>query len=581
MLSLKGIIDLLNDKNRKCTDTIRRWRGVYFGMSLHIDGACPAYKSLSDGCWVYPTNYFGETYQWMFDNVLYSRHPRESEEQRTWRLSQHRPFTQEPFLKVIQMLSGAIFQDSGYSIDIKNPDDNAYIWGNNFDGKNLVGFLAEKFQDICVDPNGVFVVIPKKKPKDLAIDEKIQPKVVFIPSRYIEYRTEDEIVFAYDGLMWCANCYGLFRFRKNEESDEWVNIDGVYGSYYTHRLQRIPNHIAGGIWNSQGFYESWLHAGKSWADEFISSKSAEQLVNKEASHPTIVEPSEDCPVCEGLGQSSYCKSCDKHTDVCECETPEHRLTRCTTCGGKGTVSHNPGDRWAIPLKDIKEGGKFVEYITPEISVNEFHAKNNAAIFESLLRALFLNYIDKAQSALAKDRDMEARYQFVLSIANDFFDRLIPALLNDMLGMRNVSVVDGKLIPYVPEYIITKPTHFQIHTSYELLMEYEKATQAKVPAFMLAKQLNNYSDKQFGGDEVLKKKTWFITQKDPYALKDENAMETLLANNIITQQDWQFTLKLPILMDELVREKSQDWFIKADYDEISRWIDRKFAEKIGG
>lgn len=563
-----------------------RWRNVYFDMSLHVDGACPAYRSLSSSTvmgtstkgLIYPTNYFGTDYQWIFENRLYSKHPRESQDQRNWRLSQHRPFTQQPFLQVIQVLMGAIFQDSNYSIDIQNKDDSDYIWGNNFEGKNLVGYISEKFQHICVDPNGVFVVIPKE-PYYKTTTDRIEPKVVWIPSRFIEHRTDDEIIFAYDSYMWCVNMYGIFRFheKKNDKGvDEWVSVDGVNRGYYGHMLMRAPNHVGGGIWNTQGFYESWLHSAKAWADEFVSNKSAEQLVNKEASHPYIIEPAEDCPSCDA-GQQISCKKCNRPQDNCECEEGDFKVHRCTTCGGTAKISRNPGDHLSVDMDDLKEAGTndLIRFVSPDIKINEFHAKNNASLFQEMFRALYLNYIDKAQSAVAKDRDMEARYQFILSISNDLFDRLLTGLINDILSMRNVQALDGELVPYSGEYEIVKPTEFKIKSSYDLLLEYDLAFKAKLPDFVLAKQLRDFNDKQFGGDDVLKRKTLFITQRDPLSVKDDEAKQIALSNGAISREDWFYSIQLPTVLDTVIRTYSKEWFIRAEYDEINAAVDAVF------
>lgn len=572
MLTYKGILDFLNDPHRECCERIIRWRNVYYDMSLHVDGACPAYKDLSGGGWIYPTNYFGERYQWIFENRLYSKHPREHKDQRNWRLGQHRPFTQQPFLQVIQVLMGAIFQDSGYSIDIQNKDDADYIWGNNFEGKNLVGYISEKFQNICVDPNGVFVVIPKE-PYYKTTTDKVEPKIVWIPSRFIEHRTDDEIIFNYDSFMWCMNAYGIFRFRKQKNSDgaeQYVSVDGANRGYYGHMLLRSPNHVGGGIWNTQGFYESWLHSAKAWADEFVSNKSAEQLVNKEASHPYIVEPTEECPACDGIGQQTSCRKCTRDTDACECgDLADPFLHKCSSCGGTTTKSRNPGDHLSVPMEDLKTAGAsdLIKFISPDIGINKFHAENNTAIFQELYRSLYLNYIDKAQSALAKDRDMEARYQFIQTISNDLFDRLITGLINDILSMRNVRVEQGELRPYAGDFEIVKPTQFQIKTSYDLLFEYSEAYKSKLPDFVLAKQLRSFADKQFGGDEVLKQKVRFITQRDPLALKDADTKQIELTNGAITREAWFTSVQLPVLLDQVIRTYSQEWFLRASYEEI--------------
>lgn len=567
MLSLKGILELIKDIDNqgsgwKLDRNILRWRGVYYDMSLHVDGACPRY-SLGSKTYA-PTNFFGEAYQRIFDERLFAVHPRESPEMRQWRLSQYKPFTQQPFLQIIQVLLGAIFQDSGYSINVRNSADNDYIWGNNFEGKNLVGYIASRFQNIVVDPNGLFVVIPRE-PGFKTTTDRVEPEILWIPSRFVLWRTEDEILFLLDDIYWCVNSFGYFRFRK-DETEGIVNIDGSR-SYYGHYLLRRPHHVAGGIWNTQGFYESWLHSGKAWADEFVSSKSAEQLVNKDASHPYTIEASVQCPECEGLAEYQACTICHTNSKIgCGCEDKgyERRQCGCKT----GIVSRNPGDRLIATIEDISKGD-LIKIVNPDTGINTFHAKNNADMFNALYRALYMNYIEQAQSGVAKDKDMEAKHLFILGISNDLFDRLIPGLLNDILALRNIRVEDGVNRPYTPEYEIVKPTKFQIQTSLDLLEEYQAAKTAGVPNYVLAKQTEDYVDKQFGGDDILKKKTWFINQRDPMALLSVSDKSTLVEKGIFTVQDWQLSEKLPVMVDALIRLKSTEWFAQASYDEIDK------------
>lgn len=587
MLSVQGYIDLLNDNSYKFA-LKAKWEDIYYGMSLHIDGACPYYKLLRDGYstiypgsyeLIYPERFYGLRYQWIFDNVLFSRHPREAEETRQWRLSQYRPFQQAPFLQCIQMITGALFQDSGFGISIENKDDNDYIWGKNFDGMTLVGFLNHHANNIFTDPNGVFITIPKE-PYYATTTTYIEPEIWFIRSTEILHLTKDEIVFTYGDYHWAVNGYGYLRFKKNEATGKFENVDTDYGYYYAHMMLKTPAIVAGGIWNQKGYYESWLQAGKPLADEFVSSKSAEQLVNKEASHPFIVEASEECPNCNGLGQIQWCGIHKSNTDGGECGhdcSNAWQKINCNTCGGSGTVSHNPGQRILAPQDQMDKS--LVQIINPNIDINKFHAENNANIYNSIKAALHLNYIEVAQSGVAKDYDMQTRYQFVLSISNDWFDRVIPNMIKSVLMLRNVQTVDGKTTPYVNEeadYVITKPTQFKIKTAQELLDEYKTAKESSLPDYQLAAKLEDYADKQFGGDDILMKKTCVINKLDKLAMKNAADLQICVMNNAASVRDWQFSISLPYILDEMIEEKGQDWFLDAPYKNIKEDVNIRFA-----
>lgn len=579
MLSLQGILDLLNDKSYKEPLHIYNWRRIYYGMSLHIDGICPAYHNLryENGQYVTdttlgrvtPLGYGGAEYQYLFDNYLFNKHPREAEVTRQWRLSQYKPFTRDPFHKAIQVITGAIFQDSSYTLEIKDKEDNDYIWGNNFEEKSLVQFFISKFQDICSDPNGVFVIIPDKPAKETT--GKPEPKIYFINSKFIKHHTQDEIIFCMGEIVWAVNSFGYFRFKKNEDNQkEYVNIDGTNG-YYAHLLGYKPVIIAGGIWNAQGFYDSWLTAAKPIADEFVSSMSGEQMVMKDASHPFITVAATDCPDCQGAGTINKKCGCG---DSCETCNGMPVLVSCKTCGGTGDMSHNPSQWQVVPADQM--GNDLIKITNPDTAINKLHIERTDAIGKSILRALHLDYIDQAQSGVAKDKDMETRYQFLSNVSNDLFDRLLTRTIECIISLRHVRVVNGAIVPDTVDYLIVKPNQFQIKTAFELLQEYTEAEKS-LPDFMLYQYLEALADKQFGGDEVLKKKTRAINYLDKLALKNDAGIQIIASNNFVRDRDIQFHYELPQILDNIIETKGSEWFVSADMKIIKAEVQTMFAQ----
>ena len=584
MLSVDAVIDLLNDQGKgyKCPPFINKWRGVYYGMSLHTTGACPAFRILNPGAkygtdgaggkgrtpqagWTYPVGFYGWEYQQLFEIYLLNRHPREADETFQWRLSQYRPYTRTPFQMCMDVVAGAIFQDSNFNVTLEDVNDAAYINGNNFNDMDLISYIKSNFQWICEDPNGRFVTIPKE-PYYATTTDKIEPRVYFIPSKNIISITDDEMIFNIHDIAWVANNIGYFRFKKDPNTGQYIHMDAANGGYYAHMMGRYPSVIAGGKWNTQGWFDSWLNAAKAVADDFVSSKSAEQLVNKEASHPFIVEASTDCPDCNaGLIQVA-CQVTP--------ETPQgQQLIRCPRCGGSHTISHNPADRMIVPPDQMKE--KLVQIINPDVEINKFHKENCQDLYDSMMEALHMNYIEQAQSGVAKDKDMETRYQFIINISNDLFDRIITRIIIDILSLRNVAVQGNNVVPAPTGFYITKPTQFQIKTASQLLDEYTVATKSQLPDYVRAKHVEDYVDKQFGGDEVLKKKTFLINRMDFLAVATEGDKQSRVLGGACANRDWQFSVVLPGLLDTVIREKGSEWFVAAKYDDVKALVDAAF------
>ena len=191
----------------------------------------------------------------------------------------------------------------------------------------------------------------------------------------------------------------------------------------------------------------------------------------------------------------------------------------------------------------------------------------------------MSYIDQAQSGEAKDRDMETRYQFYSTLADDIFGRLIEGVLRSILGIRNVITEQGVSYPDFSGYSITIPTQFSIKTASTLLEEYRAAKESGVPSFVVAKHIEDYVDKQYGNDEILKKKTLFINEYDIIALMPDESKQIALLAGVITQRDWQYSIRLPLVLDKLIRLRGEEWFIEAGMEDIDISAREIFNEMV--
>lgn len=589
MLTLPDLTKLVNDENRKIHDDVLKSRDVYYGMSLHIDGACPMWTSLRDNRlgWIQGNfietrpilGWFGVEYHKIFDVVLFNRYPNEKEVTRQWRFSQYKPFQKAFFGKAISMVTGAIFQDSGYSVTVEDREDNEYIWGKNFRsgeyGKtNLINYFAGQFKAIASDPNGYFCIVPKE-PAAQTTTQRIEPGVWFINSKDIIFRSEHEVVFKREEYIWAVNEFGYFRWVKNEASKKWELVEPE--GYYPHMLGYIPAIIAGGVWSSQGFYDSWLNDGKAIADDYVIIKSDEAMCAKQASHPFIIEASEDCPECEN-GKIQWCNTCNHSGDSCNCsDSAELFLRSCDGCHGTGYISHNPGDRLIAPKEDMERA--LIQVVNVPVDANEMHAKRAERAELNLQKSLHLNYIDEAQSGTAKDKDMETRYQFILAISNDFFDRIIPTAIEIITSLRNITVSDGTIKPTPVNVQIVKPTQFQIKTSFDLLEELKAGKESGIPEYQKGALLEDYVDKQFGGNEALKRKTNLINQLDKLANKSVADISIMVLNNAATNRDWQYSVAIPIIIDAIIRDWGSERFLGAQFDLVKEEIQRIFDAEV--
>lgn len=559
-----------------------KWQSIYYNTSVHTTGVCPAYYPLEwdkpANRWIagnslfYPFYWLYPQYDIVFER-LYSAHPREPQITREWRKSQYRAYQRAPLLQAMDKCKAVISADNKYTLQVADKEDNEYIWGKNFDGRDLVGFMFWHFKTICEDPNGLFIVAPDRPAKEQK-GSKVTCKIMFVPTRRILFYSEDELIFLEtDNLCWYVNGMSYLRFEKGVD-EQWSHMDGRDG-YYAHSLGRIPVHFGGGIWNTHGFYDSYISPAIPFCDDFVGALSAVQMVNKEASHPFIIAASSKCTKCNGSRQEQGCKTCHQTKGFgCNCiaGTP-FELRECGACHGTGVQSVNPAD-WTIVPPD-QMGNDMIKIVNPDVSVNEYLNEFRKDIYEGIRQALHQSYIDEAQSGVAKEIDREGERLWYKACSDGMWG-LLEAILLDILSIRNISKSDGKVKPNIPEYTLIPPTDFDIKTESDLLDQYKVATESKIPDYVRQRINDSLVDKTYGGDDIMVKTSQFITYVDPYSVKTDADKDICLTSGVVDRDTIMFSNVLPMLLNKLALKRGKEWFIKASFDDMEIAVRELFA-----
>lgn len=571
MTTLPRALEMVNKINYSEQPFIDKWREIYYRMSIHTTGACPRFFPLGDDgilgtTYTYPQGWLHARYDYIFDTHILNKHPREPRVTRQWRKSVYRPYQMAPLLESIGSTSATIFGDSKYTLIVEDKEDNDYIQGNNFDGKSFVGYFEWMFKAICEDPNSLFVVQPKLAGYETPAGAKVEPMIKHIRSVDLIYIDEKEILYyEWDTpYAWFVNELGYFRFQKMSD-DRYYLMDASYG-YYAHMLTYKPAHFAGGIWNTNRYYDSYLKPAQAFCDDFASSKSDLQMINKEACHPFIVAAAMDCPSCNGHKQDNYCLNCNHQVMSCDCseESKKWVLTDCHKCHGSGQMSHNPADWTIVPKEDMVND--LIKVIQFDVEANKYLSEEADKIALGIKKSLSQDHIEEAQSGVAKDIDRQAQYLYRSTVSNGIWG-LMEKCLIDVLSLRNTANLDGKRKPDIPKYILIKPTDFDLKTECDLLEEYKESTDAKTPDYVRQKQMETYIDKVFGGDELMVKMSTIINEMDSFSVTSTADKIALLAAMGISQKDFQFSNELPKMLKSIVRNKGSEWFLNADYNAI--------------
>lgn len=578
--SMPEILTLLNGTVSGVTGSqpfLITWRNIYYRMSIHTTGTCPRFRPLRwdrqggyvlDNALTTPAWWISEAYDEIFDTHLLNRYPREPEELRQYRKSVYRPYQAAPLLEAITSLQASIFGESKWGLSISDKADEDYIYGKNFDGKTFVGYFEWMFKAICEDPNSIFFVVPKYDRKNTG--EKVEPKIMHVPTTEILYITDTEVVFFEPfqdrNYAWWVTETGYFQFKKDGEKG-YTPVYGERDGYYAHLLNRMPIHFAGGIWNTLRYYDSYLKPAQAYCDDFVSAHSDVQMVNKEACFPFIQMVQTDCPSCNGHKQIQWCNSCHHSAATCSCESEIADISKvsCPKCDGAGyQMSFNPGQRVAVPKEQADQ--ELIKIINFDVNINKHLQDTANQIKEGIRASLHQQFIDEAQSGKAKEIDREAEYLYRSMVSNGIW-ALIDKVLTDVLSLRHMNIVGGKKVVKLPKYELTKPTDFALKTEFDLLSEMKEATTAKMPEFVVKKQVEAYVDKVYGSSDVMVKKTAIINEMDAYAVTPMMDKSAMYSSGSITPEQFALSNNLPTMLDTVIRNKTSNWFVNASYDEI--------------
>src|SRR5690606_37138462 len=145
-----------------------------------------------------------------------------------------------------ELVLGAIFQDSNYSISINNEKDHNYILIDpSFNGYDLISwFIGVGYGLMINDPNGYFVRMPKY-PYNAKV--KDNPVIIdFVKSKDIVFVSETDFIFKKDDYAYHIDHTTIYRYKYNESERQYTLASEDSTAYYAHLLGRLPVTIAGG-----------------------------------------------------------------------------------------------------------------------------------------------------------------------------------------------------------------------------------------------------------------------------------------------------------------------------------------------
>ncbi len=548
------------------------WLDTLYLANIHVRGIKPRYKNLrlySDasylmqeenarfgGTWITPTGWASK-YQPYFEQLILNRYPTVREERFNWQCSIYPNFAQSLFLQAIDEIRGAIFQENNYEYKFANESTAAYVMEKRFEQLDFYDWVTNVLIiHIITDPNGYLVTMPSDWDSDTG--EIGQPALKYVASEDVLYADTDLLVYKDNGYAYIIDAETYYKIPYNRKTKRYdlANIETL-----PHTLTEAPFTVLGGYKmysnDSGGYYLSFFNGALDWANIAVR-----QFIDTEALNKDIVPITQmvqiECGACHGTG--SIPVPCPDG-DYGGCSDT------CKTCNGKGHISRNMGDVISIDPSEIIDGRlpQYLQYISGDVANLKYSDERFNEMYDRFLQALYLKFIDEAQSGVAKAMDREKLYKFLLSFSDNIFD-IITDCLARIDGLLNNTAADLNALS------IRRPTQFILKTEEALRDELRQLTTAGAPDNVI-RTIADALTLAAAQSPLTEKTVSFLSLYDPLRYKTD-AQKTALVNvaGAFTRNDLIKSLRCENELNKLIEAKTVDWFMMATYEVIAAALD---------
>ena len=525
-----------------------RWVEIFEEMKIHTRGDSPG-------------------------KLLDTRRPNEDSGVFDYRISIFQPITKSSINRSITRLF-RIFLNSNFSYKVSDKLE-LYLKEKIFEKR---GFF-EYFHGIVIkrmieDPNGFLAWLPSgegledQTEKVLVLPKIIDSEKIWFVGMYgdpekdggevltwSEERVEERKLPDY---FWSLTEEGYYRHVLQKDH---YNIEVIY----KHGLKDIPALVLGGIFESEGVFESYFNGFLPFGNEAIRQFSDCQAVNVTSAFPFRTEVYTECdyPGCHGKGWWDEEKNGKTKTITCK------------LCGGAG---HKPNiSPFGVFIRKEESNidptaaatTPMIEFTSPAKDILEYQRDTWQGLLELARKALFDEAIDEAQSGKAKLVDKEDEHAWYASISSNLYDHLLIKSLQIINGYRDIGSKE--------EITITKPTSFVIKTETDLVNELGILLEKNAPLPFVLETVKDLAKKRFSSNKTSIKVIEFLMIYDPLFALSAEEKNMLIATNVIDDRtrgkninSYQVLIRLLALDPELFDK---------DYKEIEAKMDEEIDKLI--
>jgi hypothetical protein len=509
-------------------------------------GVMPCYKLFlkKDGVEiekdVRPSNYH-EKYQAIFEQILFTRFPREDYKIYNFRLSQAnmQAYSGE-YTRAISTAIGLLSQGTNYELTT----DNEPLLNWNKDTKFRSFLFDDLFRwGISSSPNGVVAVLDSHT-EEFGADTPYQPIVkLFDADSYYIYNGDWYLYDEQNSLLHIikTDAYETYRVQDNNITD---------GISTPNPTGMITAFIYGGIKNDDTpLYRSHYGNAVGWAIDAIRAHSDSEVTDKNTAYPiVVVDEQEDCNECGGGGYT-YPNGCT--SDTCK-ET-------CQACKGRGkkVISRSPSDVIVRPKKRFADGDTSdkepISFISPDVDSNRYLNDKFADRYSRFLKSLTLFDIGYNQSGISKQKDQEQRTVETIALGEHFYN-----VVSAIYGYVAKLINNGGDV----HFTVKKPTDIELTTEDSVLARYVEAVEKNLPQDVTSYNREQYYQKLSERGGIMAKRAKVLDIINPLSGYEPSELSAV---SLITSDKYPFLAYIyaGVELERYVLEVGEQRFLELD------------------
>ena len=508
------------------------------------------------------------------EEMLLKRRPNEDPEVFQYRVDIYEPITNGSMNKAIDKLY-RIFQAANFSIQVSE-ELNLYLADHRFYNSYFYTYIQKYVvRKMIEDPNALLAWLPVGEG---LIDptQKVDVEPVLIGSEQIIYLSDDVVTWIDDQHYSIVTAAGkdqrtgeIYHTLTNEsyyqhkqygeKGDKRFEVVKIYD----HGLRVKPTIVLGGNITADYYFDSFFSPFLPFGNEAIRQYSDWQGVMTTSAFPYREEQSQDCDFKGCRDGVVYDNESDDYNNCPKCQGTGQILNRSPYGVFLRAKSNNA-------LDQNEDTAPLVRFISPPVDIIKYSGEAWKDLLRQAEDALHLNFVDEAQSGVAKSIDREDSYSFLTKISNNIFDEIIYKSLKYIEEYRNVND------PVDPN--IVKPISFEMKNEDDLINEINQLQDKNAPVAFLVESTKDLARKRFSGNKSVARIVEILVAYDPiYHIKTADKA-VLLASGVIKQADMIKSLFAYKTLTEILSFEGND-YLEKELTAIFADLDQKIAPVI--